>query len=102
MHLQVQTLLEDFEMLSERGSFNTLKADSQNIAALMCLTEEMGVTQNLKEILAKGVYLVSCTMEIYITVAWTICLIHSNTVITGMAVVIYYQTLQNVHRLLYN
>ena len=40
----MQTLLKDSAALEERGSFNSLKADSENVAALMCLTEEMDVT----------------------------------------------------------
>ena len=137
----VHTLLKDSASLEKRGSFNSLKADSENVAALMCLTEEMDVTQNTKDTLDKLVCLVSFTKEIYIIstccvsilrkivklrqllVLWKnvlsvftcrlvrgpnqqycsiICLIHSNTVSTGIAVVMYYQPLQRFHSPLYN
>ena len=55
----VQTLLEDSAVLAKRGSFNSLKADSENLAALMCLTGEMDVTQNMKDTVNKLVCLFS-------------------------------------------
>ena len=63
----VHTLLKDSAALEKRGSFNSLRADSENAAALMCLTEEMDVTQNTKDTLDKLVCLVSFTKEIYKT-----------------------------------
>ena len=51
MHLQMQTLMEDSAVLAKRGSFNSLRADSENVAVMMCLTEEMDITQNTKDTL---------------------------------------------------
>ena len=62
----MQTLLDDSAVLAKRGSFNSLKVDSENVAALMCLIEEMDVTQSMKDTLAKCMCLVSCAKEIYI------------------------------------
>ena len=56
-------------MLAKRVNFNSLKADSENLAALMCLTGEMDVTQNMKDKFAKCVCLMSCAKEIYINKA---------------------------------
>ena len=68
IHLQVLALLEDSAVLAKRGPFNSLKVDSENVAALKCcLTEERDVTLNMKDTLAKCVCLVACKKEIYIT-----------------------------------
>ena len=60
----MQILLEDSEVLAKQGSFNSLKADSENVAAVMCLTGEMDVTQNMNDTIDKRVCLVSFTKEI--------------------------------------
>ena len=57
--------MEDSAVLAKRGSFNSWRSDSENVAALMCLTEEIDVTLNMKDTLAK--YVFKCPVKIYIT-----------------------------------